>query len=641
MCGLAGIVKTNGPAGPEQERRVRRMCEIQEYRGPDDNGVELAGNACLGSIRLSIIDLSEAGHMPMSDASGRWWIAYNGEVYNFETIREELEALGHEFRSRTDTEVVLHAFMEWGEESLQHLVGMFAFAIHDTESGRTTLVRDRYGIKPMYFATVGDEMRFSSEMKALLEVDFEPKVDRPSLIEWSLYRNVDCLSESTLVEGVETLLPGHVAVIEDGCVSTHEYYAATSHVSEEKYRAHAAASDDEIVDEFDTLLNDCVKLRLISDVPVGTLISGGLDSSLVTAIAAGHSDDLTGFHVSVQGQGAFSETPYAERVAKQYGIDLVTCEFSGEIFRRELPQIIYTSDLPLTHPNSVAYALISRIAREHGVIVLLSGEGADELFGGYGFRYRRIQQMQKLEPLIKRLPEKIRMAFGLLGFVSVGLPVTGFHFRELLPHTASLIDSYNRHDWRERCEQAYDFVESDKERAVLGAMLADLGDFLTPLLRRLDRMSMSTSIECRVPFLDHRLVHEVINLPLSMRLRSGSDKWILKRIADRYLPSSIVRRKKAGFPLPMHDYLGPLADMSLFENGFCTEVLGYKRSGLSTAVENWADNTVGFFSLVSLEIWGRLYFLNQTVEQINALIDSLETRATTAGHRSLSPSATT
>lgn len=641
MCGLAGIICTAGPAGPEQEALVRRMCDIQKYRGPDDSGVVLVDNACLGSVRLSIIDLSAAGHMPMGDTSGRWWIAYNGEVYNFEELRDELEVLGYEFRSRTDTEVVLNAFIEWGEESLQRFVGMFAFAIFDRKNGSTTLVRDRYGIKPLYFAAVNDEVRFSSEMKCLIETDCAPQVDRQSLIEWSLYRNVDCLTEATLVEGIQTLLPGHVATIQDGKLSTREYYSPTSHIDRDKYRDFAATSESSIVARFDSILRDCVRSRLISDVPVGTLISGGLDSSLVTAIATEYSDKLTGFHVSVQGQGAFSETPYAERVAERYGIDLVTCEFSGESFRRELPRIIYMSDLPLTHPNSVAYALICRVAREHGVIVLLSGEGADELFGGYGFRYRRIQQMQKLEPLIRRLPHSVRMALGLLGFASVGLPVTGFHYRELLPHTASLIDSYTRHDWRDRCSRAYDFVDSAKDRVVLGAMLADLGDFLTPLLRRLDRMSMSASVECRVPFLDHRMVHEVINLPLSMRLRAKSDKWILKRIAANYLPASIVERKKAGFPLPMQDYLEPLANMSLFDNGFCIEVLGYKRSGLNEAVRTWKDNVVGFFSLVSLEIWGRLYFLNETVEQIDALIENLESQTTCIRRKSVPSSAAT
>ena len=628
MCGLAGIVRANGPAGPEQEAMVSRMCALQEYRGPDDSGVVSIANACLGSNRLSIIDLSAAGHMPMSDASGRWWITYNGEVYNFAELRDELEAQGYEFRSRTDTEVVLYAFIEWGDESLSRLRGMFAFAVFDRDEETLTLVRDRYGIKPMYFSSVDDEVRFSSEMKALVETGPEPKVDRQSLIEWSLYRNVDCLSEATLVEGIQSLLPGHMATIRDGRVSTREYYSPICYVDGEKYRSYAATSEDSIVEKFDSTLQECVRLRLISDVPVGTLISGGLDSSLVTAIAAGYSDKLTGFHVSVQGEGAFSEKPYAERVAEQYGIPLVCCEFSGESFRRELPRIIYSSDLPLTHPNSVAYALISRVARQHGVIVLLSGEGADELFGGYGFRYRRYQRLLRLEPLIRRLPHSIRMGLGLLGFVSVGLPVTGFHYRELLPHTASLIDSYARSDWQTRCTRAYDFVDNANDRAVLGAMLADLGDFLTPLLRRLDRMSMSASVECRVPFLDHRMVNEVINLPLSLRLRARSDKWILKRVAANYLPSSIVERKKAGFPLPMKDYLAPLAHIALFDDGFCSQVLGYKRSGLSDAVNSWSDNVVGFFSLVSLEIWGRLFFLKQTVEQIDSLIEHVEGKTT-------------
>lgn len=624
MCGLAGIVRAGGPVGPEQEALVRRMCEIQKYRGPDDSGVESIDNVCLGSLRLSIIDLSSAGHMPMSDASGRWWIVYNGEVYNFAELRTELEALGYKFRSRTDTEVILYAFIEWGEKSLSRFVGMFAFAIFDRDKATVTLVRDRFGIKPLYFMTEGDEVRFSSEMKALSETAAAIKVDRQSVIEWSLYRNVDCLAEATLIEGIQTLLPGHVATIREGRVATQAYYSPTSHVSSEKYRRYAAESERSIVEKFDTTLSDCVRLRLISDVPVGTLVSGGLDSSLVTAIAAGYTDKLTGFHVSVQGEGAFSEKPYAEQVTRQYGIPLVSCEFSGEVFRRELPRIIYLSDLPLTHPNSVAYALISRVAREHGVIVLLSGEGADELFGGYGFRYRRYQRLLKFAPLIKRLPRSIRMGLGMLGFVSVGLPVTGFHFRELLPHTVSLIDAYSRYDWQTRCTGAYDFLDNANDRAVLGAMLSDLGDFLTPLLRRLDRMSMSASVECRVPFLDHRMVHEVINLPLSHRLHGRSDKWILKRVAAKYLPPSIVQRKKAGFPLPMKDYLAPLADMALFDDGFCIGVLGFRRSGLSAAVGAWAENVEAFFSLVSLEIWGRLFFMKESIEKIDSLIEHLE-----------------
>ena len=194
MCGLAGIVLKDGAAGPDEERLVQKMCEIQAYRGPDDSGVVAVGNACLGSVRLSIIDLSAAGHMPMGESNGRWWIAYNGEVYNFHELRDELETLGHEFVSGTDTEVVLKSFVQWGEECIHRFVGMFAFAIYDKQSNRMTLVRDRYGIKPLYFSSSPAGVRFASEMKCLLETSDRPRVDRQSLIEWSLYRNVDCLS---------------------------------------------------------------------------------------------------------------------------------------------------------------------------------------------------------------------------------------------------------------------------------------------------------------------------------------------------------------------------------------------------------------------------------------------------------------
>ena len=210
MCGIAGVICfDSGCGGQLHELLVRTMCELTAHRGPDDSGVMSRSRYALGSQRLSIIDLSPAGHMPMSDASGRWWITYNGEVYNFETVREELLRLGHSFRSRTDTEVILHAYMEWGEGCMDRFVGMFAFAILDAERGDVALVRDRYGIKPLYYARSGSHLLFASEIKALMGLLERPQVDRHSLLEWSLYRNVDALTPETLVEDVRSVLPGH------------------------------------------------------------------------------------------------------------------------------------------------------------------------------------------------------------------------------------------------------------------------------------------------------------------------------------------------------------------------------------------------------------------------------------------------
>ena len=502
------------------------MCELTAHRGPDDSGAMSRSHYALGSQRLSIIDLSPAGHMPMSDASGRWWITYNGEVYNFETVREELLRLGHSFRSRTDTEVILHAYMEWGEACMDRFVGMFAFAILDAERGDVALVRDRYGIKPLYYARSGSHLLFASEIKALIGLLERPQVDRHSLLEWSLYRNVDALTPETLVEDVHSVLPGHVVRISNGEISSKQYYSQITHVSEERYRYHKAARLEDVIDDMDAILNEAVRLRLMSDVPVGTLLSGGLDSSLVTSIAAKYTRDLTAFHVSVEGFPNLDERRHAEALTKRFGLPLVPFSLTGEIFRRELPRVVYFSDLPLTHPNSVAYYVISKVAREHGAIVLLSGEGADELFGGYSWNYRRKRMLLRLQPLLRRVPAKVYDWLALLVYNQAGMPVGWHRFRESLPPTVHMIDRYARFDWTQRCVEAYSFVADSRDRAVLGSMLADLSDFLAPLLRRLDRMSMGASVECRVPFLDHRIVHRAINLPidygLAVALTSGS-----------------------------------------------------------------------------------------------------------------------
>jgi asparagine synthase (glutamine-hydrolysing) len=575
-------------------------------------------------MRLSIIDLTEAGHMPMTNEDERWWISYNGEVYNFEKLREELLRCGHTFRSRTDTEVVLHAFAEWGEHCLDRFVGMFAFAIYDRQTARLTLVRDRFGIKPLYYMQREGHVIFSSEMKALMQISDRLRINRQRLIEWSLYRNVDVLSPETLIEDIYSVLPGHLVTIEHGNISSRCYYSPCLQVDEREYGRFVREHPEAIVREIEAIIHQSIEDRLVSDVPVGTLCSGGVDSSLITAIAARHRNQIIGFHVSVSGYPALDEKPYAEEVTKNVGAKLISYALDGKVFCRELPRAIYFSDLPLTHPNSVAFFLICQLARENGVIVLLSGEGADELFGGYAWRYRRYRHLLRSRRLLNLLPRKIRKGIELAGYACNGMPATSFLFDELLPHTISFLDNYTREAWDNQAQNAYQFVENSLDRAVLGAMLADLTDFLTPLLRRLDRMSMGASTECRVPFLDHRLVNKIINLPLDCRIDKRSDKWLLKQIASRYLSNDIVHRKKAGFPLPLQDYLRPLSQADLFHKGFCCEVLGLRPYGIQRVVTSWNKNIQAFFNLVSLEIWGRLFFLRESPEQISELITRLE-----------------
>lgn len=625
MCGLAGMVLPNDrPFNGDPEALVKKMCDVQAHRGPDDWGVHRAGRAVLGSRRLAILDLSPAGHMPMSDATGRWWIAYNGEVFNFAEIRTELESLGHVFRSKTDTEVILHAYMQWGRACMHRFIGMFAFAITDTQTGSIALVRDRYGIKPLYYVVENGTMYFASEIKALLKVVATRRINQQSLSEWMLYRNVDSLTPYTLFAGISSVLPGQMVDIEGAEIKVSKWYSPLDFISSEDYADNLLRDPAELVKSFDTLLDDAVQKRLISDVPVGTLASGGLDSSLITAIAAQYTKKLSAFHVSIEGFPDLDERKYAERLTGSLGLPFIPFSLNGNNFRRALAQSVYFSDLPLSHPNTVAYYLISKVAREHGTIVLLSGEGADETFGGYAWNYRRKRLMFRLQKWMDRVPRPLAEFAELIVYANAGMPVTAHRFREVLPLAVEFLDRHERRDWSEQCNEAYDFVAKPGDRVALGAMVADLGDFLTPLLRRLDRASMGASVECRVPFLDHRLVHRAINLPVDYKVGKRADKWVLKEVARKYLPNDLIDRKKAGFPLPFAAYLEPLAQQAFFRNGYCQEQLGLSSRAFDRILRRWEDRVFGLFGFVTLEIWGRLHMMDQSLDEVTAHIEMCE-----------------
>jgi asparagine synthase (glutamine-hydrolysing) len=623
MCAIAGLICLTRQCREEDHVRiVGRMCEIQTHRGPDDSGVNSLGHVCLGSNRLSIIDLSQAGHMPMADADEDLWIVYNGETYNFQTLREELIHCGHEFRSKTDTEVVLYAFKQWGADCFTRFAGMFGFAIYDRRNDTLTLARDRFGKKPLYYTCDNKHVLFASEMKVLMQVGENLKPDRQRLMEWSLYRNVDFGSPNTLVENIFSLPAGHFIQIHDGRIGAlQRYYSVESEVDAATYEHLDRQPRQDLIAEVESLVLTGVKERLVADVPLGVLCSGGVDSSLVTALCARYRKDVAAFHVSVAGYPEMDESRYAKQVTEMLGIDLFTCQLERGNFCANLPRAVYHSDVPLTHPNSVAYLLVSELARKHGTIVLMSGEAADELFGGYMHRYRRHRQLLQARRFLGYLPAKLRQIINLAGHACNGVQATELPgYGSGLAHTISMLDGFARQELRSRCAEAYRFVSTNGERAVLGAMLSDLTNFLSPLLRRLDRMSMATSVECRVPFLDHRLVKKAINLPLSYRLHGSTDKSILKEIAARYLPRELVYRKKVGFPLPLREYLAPLAREEFFRRGFCLEFLELHPKGLSESVSNWAHNVEGFFTLLTLEIWGRLFFLHQSVTEVSEQI---------------------
>jgi asparagine synthase (glutamine-hydrolysing) len=485
------------------------------------------------------------------------------------------------------------------------------------------VVRDRFGIKPIYWTQQGKVILFASELKALISQRNDNRVNQRSLDQWWLYRNVDALTTATLIEGIQKIMPGQFARIRHGQIEFHRWYSAASHVSEERHGALEALPVQQVVDQVEEQLDEAVRLRLVSDVPVGTFLSGGLDSSLVTAMAARHSSQLSGFHISIAGHSELDESRFAGSLADSLRIPFVPLALTGDNFRACLAHVTWLEDMPLTHANSVGYHLISQVARRHGTIVVLTGEGADELFGGYAWSYRRQRLLRRLKPWLDRLPERVQKVLTLLVYMQAGLPVNSHQFRTLMPSTIGVLDQYMRMDALELCTQAYGFLHDAAAREVSGSMLADLADFLAPLLRRLDRTTMGASVEARVPFLDHRLVHTAINLPLKWKVGRYDDKWIVKQIARRYLPDGLIWRKKMGFPLPLEEYIAPLATPEFFAGGFCEQTLGLSHRGISRVLDQRNPGAQGIFGLIGLEIWGRTFLMGESTEQITERIQSL------------------
>lgn len=627
LCGLAGLVDLTNAGDPTAaQAAVATMCDAIAHRGPDDSGIEAFGSVVLGSRRLSILDLSTAGHMPMHDPTGRWVIVYNGELYNCLELRAELIERGHAFRSTSDTEVVLHGLMEWGLEGVDRFNGMFAFAVYDRARDVVTLVRDRFGIKPLYYARRGDQLIFSSEVKAIWAALSDARLNQWQLLGWFLYRNAEGLKRDTLIEGVSAVLPGEAVVIERGTVRVQRWHEPVQEIDERRYRHFDKTTPAAVVDEVEGLLVNAVTRQLQSDVRVGVLLSGGLDSSLVTAIAARRQSGLTAFHVSVASAPKLDERRFATELAKQLGMPLIVHELTAADFRRALPRVIQFADFPLTHANAVAYHMISGVARRHGVPVLLSGEGADEVFGGYSWAHRRTMWLERLLPIWDHLPKRFHEIAELLVYAHRRMPVTSHQFRDLLPPTINALDHFARDAWRGRCRDAYAFVPRVGDRAVMASMMSDLEDFLSPLLLRLDRASMGASVEARVPFLDQRLVNAGLNLPLRYRVGRHADKWVLKRIAERYMPAKLVHRRKMGFPTPLTDYLRPLMTPAFFLGGFCEGELGLSPGGIDTMLKTWEQSVQFLFGLVTLEIWGRLFVRRESVEAIEDQIVQLERR---------------
>jgi asparagine synthase (glutamine-hydrolysing) len=603
MCGIVGIIDLSGR--PLEASRLQAMVDILSHRGPDFAATLVDGGIGLGHTRLSIIDVSDKANQPLQTPDGRHAIVYNGELYNFRELRQELAAAGRPFQTTSDTEVILQAYLHWGEACLGRLNGMFAFVIVDRRERRLFGARDRFGIKPFHYTVAGGQLVFASEVKAILAGCAQPfAVDNGKLLELLVYRE---LLRSTLHREIATLAPGHLLRLDlrgDKQPTVERWFHVAELPDAGESRRLAASSRAGRLDELDRVLNAAVSRHLISDVPVGTLCSGGLDSSLLTAMICKTCPSTAVYHVDVQG---VSERPWAEKVARHLGIELNCVHLDRANFLADYIDCIYYNDFPLTHPNSVPIFHISALARRNGCKVLLTGEGADELFGGYHWRYRRrynyLRYARAMTPAIKVLAKVQFLASEV--WASRFDPEFSFRSRAWIPDVVHLLADQNyRRRLEADCAQALSFVRDPSRREVQAAMLADLWDYIGGILHRQDRASMQASIESRVPFLDVEVARLATNLPLADKFSRRESKILLKELATRYLPRDVVYREKIGFGTPADDYVQSIPG-EIFRGGYLERDFGLPAAEVTAAIAKDADNYGGM--LYGLELWGRMY----------------------------------
>ncbi len=628
MCGIAGFV-TRVPGSPP-DSLLTRMTDAIRHRGPDASGCYRDPYAALGHRRLSIIDVRD-GQQPMSNEDGALWIIYNGEIFNHADLRPALERAGHRYRTRCDTETILHAYEEYGPDCVTRFRGMFAFAIWNKNTRTLFCARDRLGKKPFYYYWDGRLFAFASEIKALLEHSaISPRFEESLLSEYLNFGY--CSGEQTLFSGIRKLMPGHWLRLTPDQFETKPYWELPCPVGQ----ASANRDEQSWIAECRTRLEEAVRTRLMSDVPLGMFLSGGVDSSAIAALMKPMSSGpVKTFAVGYREQ-AFSELSYARQVAEKIGTEHHEVVVGREDFFNALPQLIWHEDEPIVWPSSVSLYFVSRLAAEQ-VKVVLTGEGSDELFGGYA-RYRFYLLNQRLLQAYRAIPRPIRDSIrtGI-----AGSPLLSGNIRRKLQHSvvgrgesleALYLDNFysafsgaeQQHLLNAPLDGAYDsflhYWNEQPRASLLARMLyADQKTYLVEQLKKHDQMSMACSIESRVPFLDHHLIEFAATVPDRMKLRGGEGKYILKRAVEDILPREIVYRKKMGFPTPLrqwlressadaliaqlHDRDGLLAPYIDFT--YLNDLLARHKSGLEDATDR-------IWRLLNLQLWGSIFITSKT-----------------------------
>ena len=559
MCGIAGFTHRNRAA---DQSVIERLTASLFHRGPDQQGVFVSPDVCLGAVRLKIIDLT-GGDQPLASGNGDTVIVFNGEIYNHRILRKELEGLGRSFRSHCDTEVLLQAFLEWDTRCFERLRGMFAVAIWTQSEKRLVLARDRVGIKPLYIYRRGRDLHFGSELKAILEHPQIPRnLDLEALQDYLSLNYVP--GPRTLIQGIEKLPPGHLLEYRDGETHSRPYWTLD-------FQPQPDLTLESAKEELDSLLQDSVREHLVSDVPLGIWASGGLDSSTLLHYAASvSSGQLKTFSVGFPGRSC-DETKYFREVAERYGTDHHEFEMRPD---RELltaiEDLAYFSDEPGADAGALPVWFLSRMSRKH-VTVALSGDGGDELFGGY-----QTYMADKLARPLRHIPAPVRRSAlaGLVRCWPVSNKKLSFEYKLKRWLDGSLLPPDEAHlFWNGT------FSQTQKRDLQFGAnghclqnlfsslpksgdigflnryMMLDQQYYLPDnILYKVDRMSMAHSLEVRPPLLDHRIVEFAARLPENLKIRGGKQKFLLKELMKGKLPPSVLRRRKAGFDIPTHEW---------------------------------------------------------------------------------------
>jgi asparagine synthase (glutamine-hydrolysing) len=621
MCGIAGKFNFD-PTNPIDRDRLVAMTTAVAHRGPDSDGFYVGQGVGLGHRRLSIIDLS-TGDQPLTNEDRTVWVVFNGEIYNFADVRSELEVFGHRFRTHSDTEVIVHAYEQWGDASVDRFRGMFAYALWDEPKRRLLLVRDRLGVKPLYYSATRGGVTFGSEIKSLIE---DPDVPRgwsaEALDAYLTLQYIPC--PQTIYRGIWKLPPGHLLVAENGRVRTRRYWDLTftgdGDVSRER----------EYLDRLDQLVTESVKLRLVSDVPLGAFLSGGIDSSaVVAAMAQTSAGRVVTTSVGFDEHG-FNELAYARTVAQHLGVEQHEKVVKPDIVDL-LPTLAWHLDEPFADSSAVPTYYVSKAAREH-VTVALSGDGGDELWAGYArHRVERMEQTARrwLGPTGGRFAGRLanRLPLGLKGARSLRhlalTPAAACADKHAYGQfEAAARGALYSPDFAHEVRDADPFVsfrlayESCPSSDPLDrALYVDVKTYLVDdIMTKVDKMSMAVSLESREPLLDHKLLEFAATVPTGLKLKNGQSKYLLRRLLERRIPKAIVDRPKHGFEAPIGEWLrGPLApmvdglltdgrlrDRGIFDDRAVAGVWREHREGRR-------DHRHRLWSLVMLELWFRQF----------------------------------